>query len=944
MVIGNITNKTDGYLFTELNTRTDTIGNGTDLMKVFDDIKAGTQTMSSTNVNKGMIVSSADTVAAMEEALKAKAEIAKDNLTTLFNKLETMDAKAISEDEGINDVDADKVVSVVEEIKIMLATYCENYVPTGSLDVDAIKEVVGNTAMAMKVINKLSSVALPVTEDNVNEVMQAYDRMNSIEEVSEQAKAYLIKNDMEPNIENVYKAVHSAPELNSTSIDMKAFDSIKSQVEDMLKANDYKDVVKGMETAKWLYENGMELTVDNISKYDAIDSISTNNTEDNMLDLIVDALKYQSGATKALMTNERSNARKVVDAINTLREATKQDVAAVAKSGETFNIMGIRRVQEYSVQAIEFDENNSIHISYYRQLEETRLMMTSKSAIMLVEKGIDIDLEEMSKLVESLKELEMQEYSASYEEVDKALELRHTFNEVANLPMYAIGANRDIFAQTAVSLYESGTTIKMQMAVASYETMRTEIRYDLKDSLKKAIDNSVYSILNELNLADSKANLRAVSIMAYNSMEMTIDNVNAVKEMDSMLNNLFDNMTPEVALKLVREKKNPLNTKISELNDYIEQLDISTKGQKYSEFLFQLDKKHAITEEERENYIGIYKMFNSLKADSMNAVGALLKQGSEFNLENLMTMYQSIKDSGINVTLAEDTEYKTTANSAFYKRLFTRAKEHISAEALMSQPELMSKDLELLVDDLEAFKDDSLEQEYYREQLNDLAQLKDLETDVIRILTDNAEPVTINNLWAASDIKNKKLYEKLENITDMDELYSAIKDTDDLADVLDKLDESVKEYVNEQVMNNTKLTYADMLDLRRVANATGIMNSLAKKNEFVIPLKLNGRYVDLNLKLVQDSEQKGRLSINYDNVGIECNVSVNTVEAYIFCEADVSKLAGNIKKSVEAFGYEQCNVYHVTTKKEALVFENGNKDVEDKKLYELAKTIIGAIQ
>ena len=944
MVIGNITNKTDGYLFTELNTRTDTIGNGTDLMKVFDDIKAGTQTMSSTNVNKGMIVSSADTVAAMEEALKAKAEIAKDNLTTLFNKLETMDAKAISEDEGINDVDADKVVSVVEEIKIMLATYCENYVPTGSLDVDAIKEVVGNTAMAMKVINKLSSVALPVTEDNVNEVMQAYDRMNSIEEVSEQAKAYLIKNDMEPNIENVYKAVHSAPELNSTSIDMKAFDSIKSQVEDMLKANDYKDVVKGMETAKWLYENGMELTVDNISKYDAIDSISTNNTEDNMLDLIVDALKYQSGATKALMTNERSNARKVVDAINTLREATKQDVAAVAKSGETFNIMGIRRVQEYSVQAIEFDENNSIHISYYRQLEETRLMMTSKSAIMLVEKGIDIDLEEMSKLVESLKELEMQEYSASYEEVDKALELRHTFNEVANLPMYAIGANRDIFAQTAVSLYESGTTIKMQMAVASYETMRTEIRYDLKDSLKKAIDNSVYSILNELNLADSKANLRAVSIMAYNSMEMTIDNVNAVKEMDSMLNNLFDNMTPEVALKLVREKKNPLNTKISELNDYIEQLDISTKGQKYSEFLFQLDKKHAITEEERENYIGIYKMFNSLKADSMNAVGALLKQGSEFNLENLMTMYQSIKDSGINVTLAEDTEYKTTANSAFYKRLFTRAKEHISAEALMSQPELMSKDLELLVDDLEAFKDDSLEQEYYREQLNDLAQLKDLETDVIRILTDNAEPVTINNLWAASDIKNKKLYVKLENITDMDELYSAIKDTDDLADVLDKLDESVKEYVNEQVMNNTKLTYADMLDLRRVANATGIMNSLAKKNEFVIPLKLNGRYVDLNLKLVQDSEQKGRLSINYDNVGIECNVSVNTVEAYIFCEADVSKLAGNIKKSVEAFGYEQCNVYHVTTKKEALVFENGNKDVEDKKLYELAKTIIGAIQ
>ncbi len=947
MIISNVTNKTEGYVFTDLSTRTDTVSNSTDMMKIFEDVDQGNGAMSSTSVNKGLIVSGSDTVAALEENLKAKAELAKANLTTLFNKLSTMDAEAISESEDINDIEVDKMVSVVEEIKIMLATYCENYIPFGDIDVEAIKEVVGSTSLAMSVINKLNSAALPVTKDNVKDVMTAKENLDSIKEVTAQAKAYLIKNELSADVDNVYKAVHSANNYAVKADKGQGFETIKTQVENMLKDNQYANVDKGMDTAKWLYANDIDLTIKNIERYDVLETVKCEYTEDEALDLLVDALKYNGGATKALMTEERSAAKKAADAIKTLNSASFEDVAAIAKSGEPFNILSIRRVQEISVRAIEIDKNNEISISYYRKLEETRLMMTSKSAMALIEKGIDIDVEELSNLVENLKELEMAEYKASYEEVDKSLELRQSFSQLAQMPVYAIGAVKEVFSATGNELLQAGKQVRLKLAAAAYETMRTEVRPDLKDSVQKAVDNSVDAILAELNMVKSKANVRAVSVLAYNEMEMSIENIMQVKNMDSMLNNLFENMTPEVALSIVRDKKNPMDVEISELNDYIEDLGIETKGKKFSQFLYELDKNDSLTPEERNDYIGIYKMFNSLKSDSMNAIGALIKQGGDFTLENLMAMYQSMKDKGMDISLTDEKEFRTSADTAFYRKLFTRVRENINVDTLSGTDNLMNRNLELLADELEEYDASSINEEYYREQLNNLAKAKDMETDIIRILTDNEQAVTINNLYAAYDIKNKKIFEKLANVTDYELINEALEEGKNLKEAYEKIDNKVKEYVENA--SNDKTNSLEFITLKRMSGITGIINGMAKKNHFVVPAKINGKLVDIDLKLIYDSEEKGRLSINYvsekySKIGIECNVNATGVDAYIFSNTDVDVLANDIKNNILSLGYEECNIKKVSLDEEVSIFGDTNEKVLGSKLYELAKTIIAAIQ
>ena len=49
----------------------------------------------------------------------------------------------------------------------------------------------------------------------------------------------------------------------------------------------------------------------------------------------------------------------------------------------------------------------------------------------------------------------------------------------------------------------------------------------------------------------------------------------------------------------------------NELND--QQKESSKQEEKYAKFLYKLEKKGEITEEEKQSYIGIYRLFANLK-------------------------------------------------------------------------------------------------------------------------------------------------------------------------------------------------------------------------------------------------------------------------------------------------------------------------------------------
>ena len=84
-----------------------------------------------------------------------------------------------------------------------------------------------------------------------------------------------------------------------------------------------------------------------------------------------------------------------------------------------------------------------------------------------------------------------------------------------------------------------------------------------------------------------------------------------MKAADEEVQRMFKNMTPAVVTQLIKQGINPLEMKISDLNRVAEQVRSEVgkdDNQKFSEYLYKLEKNNQITEEERNSYIGIYRL------------------------------------------------------------------------------------------------------------------------------------------------------------------------------------------------------------------------------------------------------------------------------------------------------------------------------------------------
>ena len=117
-----------------------------------------------------------------------------------------------------------------------------------------------------------------------------------------------------------------------------------------------------------------------------------------------------------------------------------------------------------------------------------------------------------------------------------------------------------------------------------------------------------------------------------------------MKAADEEVQRMFKNMTPAVVTQLIKQGINPLEMKISDLNRVAEQVRSEVgkdDNQKFSEYLYKLEKNNQITEEERNSYIGIYRLIHQVEQTDGAAIGALVNQGAEMTMKNLLTAVRS---------------------------------------------------------------------------------------------------------------------------------------------------------------------------------------------------------------------------------------------------------------------------------------------------------------
>ena len=119
---------------------------------------AGVMTMNSTNgPGKGMLGMLVQE--GTFESVKENAEIIKNTLSVMFDKMDTGEVVKMDEDGiDINNTEVDKIVTVVEEIQIKLAMYCDDFSLVGTnVDMDDIKATMGSAAATYKAAEALRS-------------------------------------------------------------------------------------------------------------------------------------------------------------------------------------------------------------------------------------------------------------------------------------------------------------------------------------------------------------------------------------------------------------------------------------------------------------------------------------------------------------------------------------------------------------------------------------------------------------------------------------------------------------------------------------------------------------------------------------------------------------------------------------------------------------------
>lgn len=305
-----------------------------------------------------------------------------------------------------------------------------------------------------------------------------------------------------------------------------------------------------------------------------------------------------------------------------------------------------------------------------RQLEEIRLKMTTEAGNRLAAKGIRLDTTGLQRVVEELRHLE-QEYFKSFqngtatpESLAEKMELFQKTTEAVftlqRAPSFLLGMS---FGEqnnaTLTSLSDDASSVNMRQVRASgaYESLSTEIRKDLGDSIKKAFQN-VDSILEDMHLETTEANQRAVRILGYNNLEITEENINEMKQYDGEVNYTLSKLHPAVAISMIKEGLNPLDTPISELNDQIDRIreqEGITSEKKFTSYLWKLEKSENFTKEEKSAFIGIYRLINAIRNSDGAAVGSVVNAGQELTLHNLLQAVRTIQNGGVDAKVDSGT-------------------------------------------------------------------------------------------------------------------------------------------------------------------------------------------------------------------------------------------------------------------------------------------------
>lgn len=796
-------------------------------------------------------------------------------------------------------MEAHTIVTVTDRIKVAMAKGGADISRMGGISDAKLEAMSDSAGQKVQLEYALENSDLPVEEDTLAAGQIAMTKTQEMDgQLSLGAACYMLKNDLSPTIDHVYQAYFSGGTDSGMADDMEALPKdLQAQLETMLTDAGMEASDENLTYCNYLIKNQIPVTTENLTY---------------MAKLLELPLDQESGAT----------AKQIADAV----AEGKEPGDAMLLSD--YSLMGQAK-DLYAKQMKELDA-----ITSTRQMQEARLLMSVEANYSLLKKGIAMDIMSIEETVDALKSLE-EEYVKQMLSVD---DLEQTAENVAVYQDYreaqeTLGSAPAAFlAQIPaveemtlrqVSAEAGKVSAAFESAESRYETVWTEPRKDLGDSIQKAFAN-VDDILQDQGMELTEENRRAVRILAYNEMNLTEENIQKVRQSDMAVQKMFRAMKPASVMEMIRQGHNPLDLTVKDLTDLAE--DLSGQGEsktgqdsdEYAKFLWKLEQTGDISQEERASYIGIYRMIYQVEAGDGAAIGALMMQGKDVTLRNLMTAVRSTKHSGqeyavddsfgqvdsfdrASLSITEQAEMAFQANCLYEaKDTMTpvKMKQFESQDAYMDlTPEQFKSQLDIIEamrlapqetlsgQDAAYVKEEEAVEEMAREQTRqEVAEALKSEEAVYQMLDKYDLPQTPAFLSGISemlkdrnsvyrnlqrfasgdsqDISAKQISDLIEDL--IEEYGEACKTPKEMADAQHKLEETA-EKVMKNMLVEKDVTSIDVRGMKLVMTQIQALGQMGEQSEtYNIPILVEDKLGNLSLKIVRGSEEKGLVDVALD--------------------------------------------------------------------------------
>ena len=898
-----------------------------------------------------------------KEELKTAEEIAqmagmtdvsvqRDYMAVMSNSMSDEDFAELMKD-GADPVriPADKVVTNLDKIKIKMAEAGNTIAGyNDDLTEEDVKAVLGNTINAGKIISDtLAAADLPVTHDNVSQIKETVMMANNLKPLSDEAKAFMITEKMAPTVENIYRAEYSSAIVSraaqgvhfdgaatyaGSGYTMSAWDDLKDQAIEVIREAGMADQENALEDAKWIAMHEIPLTAETMSAYA------------DLKDLAVPAEPKDLIAAMTVAIEE-GRSPKQADLLRT--ESIYEQAAALVSK--------FRQMEDPA------------DLTKRRQLEEVRLAMTTEANLALLRKGINIETQPLEKLVEQLKEAEREFYApllsdkdrtgessdAEDAELDSRIELykqtRAAMEVIPSVPARVIApiADSDDFNLSRIARDGEAARASYDRAGEAYEALMTAPRADMGDSIRKAFRN-VDDILGGLDMDINDANRKAVRTLGYAGMMINRESVDSIRTAAHSVERVISLMTPEKTLSMIREGHNPLKENIFELEKTLSEETAGESDEKYSRFLWRLERSGKITEDEKQAFIGMYRLFNAIEKQDGKVIGNVLSSGRELTLQNMLEASRSNR--------RVNEEYVIDEDFGFLEEMVEKG-ESITTQIERAFAQLM---------------DPKPDKSYIEEKQREVRNAGRIAKESEIVLTAISEPLTVENILTVNALTAgmgpgyKKLFggqgqagrdredhgDDVLTEEDADELLAGINDRESTARAYEKFLEKASRAAR---LNSVEArSYEDVRTFSMLYKQIGFASALGQRESYEVPLKLGEGWTSVHLTILHSEEEAGKVRASFESEEygrVEATFAMKTrgVDGFIVSDSragvdNLRRIDDKIREEFSRAHMETADLSYEFSQKrinDGYISGEESPKVSDSRLYRIAKAFISAV-